>query len=135
MNKTVYSLVVGLLVVSLSARAMEQTAEGVVHEVTSEVAQVVQTAEKQVPAACRLCSVKQTCQKTLALCKRHPLLLAAGIALVAAVIVYNVVPVVQQNVDAFFGVDSIKPIEIESGEITTHFLPQEKIDVSAPGQP
>lgn len=130
MNKTVYPLVVGLLVVGLNAYAMQDGAAGAVKQVAAETPALVAPVAPAVSTVCHLCPVKIACQKAMTFCKRHPLCIAAGVAVATAVIIYNVVPVVNEKVHALLGIDSTK--QAGSVEVETHAFPQEKIEVVTP---
>lgn len=138
MNKTVYALAVGLFVVGPCVYAMENGAASVVKEVAAETAPeiiapaatIVAPVATAVPTVCHLCPVKMACQKALSFCKRHPVCMAAGVAVAVAAIIYALVPAVQEKVQALFGVDSTK--QTEAVEVETHAFPQEKIDTAEP---
>lgn len=136
MNKTVYPLVVGLLVVGMNACAMDNGGTVAIANATDAKEIVIQEARlndepasSTVQGVCHTYPVKKAYQKAMAFCKRHPICVALGVAVATAVIVYNVVPVVKQKVNALFGIGSTK--QAEDPEIEAHTFPQEKIEASA----
>lgn len=133
MNKTVFSFVVGLILVGVNTYAMEDGTASIVKEAASKTVPVMlPPVVPEAPAICCACPIKMTCQKAMAFCKRHPVCIAAGVAVAAAVIICNVVPAVKQKVRALFGIESTK--QSESIEADTHAFPQEKIEVSEPAK-
>jgi len=129
MNRIGSSFVVGLCVVCLSARAME-------NDVIEEVKEVIAAATAEVKneatvsvnqAVCLSCPVKNACKKSLAFCKKYQVCLAIGAAIAAAVIIYKTIPAVKEQVDALFGVDSTD--QTESFDADEHSLPQEQIEI------
>lgn len=149
MNKTVYSLVSGLLVVGLNTYAMEEGAVEVAKQIVAEQTEIIKEGTSEVvkqivteqPAIighvgeavktnCHICFAKNLCCKFVTLCKRHPVLLATGVVVSAAVIVYNVVPAVREKIHALFGMDSSK--QVDNIEFEAHVLPQEKVEEVKP---
>ncbi len=129
MNKTGCALVVGLLVVCVNARAMENAVIEEAKDVGKAVINTIknETAESTRQAFCWTCPVKNACMKALAFCKGHPVSLAIGVAVVTAAIIYKTIPAVKEQVNALLGIDTAD--QTESFDADNHELPQEQIEV------
>ncbi len=125
MNKTVYPFVIGMLIISVHAGAMESGSATVAKEIGSTSTSIVAPVTPAQPT-CRLCPIKRSFQNVLGFCKRHPVLIAVGAIAAAVVITYSTVPSVKEQINTLLGFKTIK--QADNADIDTHSLPIEKIE-------
>jgi len=106
MHKNIMLLQIGFLLVCLKSAAMQPG--DIVQDIVKSPSfslqiikcaqaplEVVMTTPVVVPS--RFCTIKDFGRKLILLCKRHPVAITAGIAIVAAIIIYCMVPVVKDD--------------------------------------
>lgn len=127
MHKGIIFLQMGFLLVCLKSAAMQSG--DIVQDIVKSPSfslQVIQSTQAPlevvmttpVAAPSKLCMIKDFGHKLILLCKKHTVAVAACIVVVAAVLVYTMVPVVKDDKLDTYGFDD------------SSLFPQEKIDGS-----
>jgi hypothetical protein len=128
MNKNIVTVV--LLLSVMQIYAMEDGAVEVVESVIKSPSLTIEVLKTNTPTEVVLEAVKPSQQnlvhKIISLCKSHPFSVTVCIALVTAVVVYNMVPGVKEKISSLFGNSSYQAEDIE---FENHVLPLEKIEI------
>jgi hypothetical protein len=131
MHKSMFPLQLSIVLITLQGFIIQAGGEVVVNDPSFTIEIVKSSIPTEVviqeaaESPCRLCTVKNVCQDIVSLCRKHPIAVAACIAVVAAVVAYNIVPGAKEKINALFEDPSYQQ---EDMEFDTHILPQEKID-------